>query len=118
MKKFYLLLVFPFYFFAANSQTEFSLEKFSDSKKMSKKVVEITPEFFVKHNVEHLQIIECKAEVSVSDIAGSLAFPINSGFVDFYKKKHPEYSKKIGEDYFENALDVLYNRFNAKDKLH
>lgn len=112
MKRLYLLLVFPFYVIAANSQVEFSLEKFSDTKKMCKKIVEITPDFFVKHNVEHLQIIECKAEISVSENAGSLAFPTDNKFVDFYRKKHPEYSKKIGEDYFESTLDVLYNRFN------
>ena len=112
MKKFYLLIIVFFYYLSAKSQVEFSPDKFSDTKKMHKKIVEVTPDLLLKHNVKHLQIIECKADITVAGESVYMGFSKSEDFRKYYKEKHPRYSKKIGEDYFETALDVVYNRFN------
>lgn len=94
------------------AQVEFSKDKFSNTKKIHKKIVEVNPDLFVKHNVKHLQIIECKAEITLAAESSLLTFPNPDNFGNYYKTKHPKYSKLIGEDYLGTALDVLYSRFN------
>ncbi len=112
MKKIYLLFFVSFCFIAAKSQINFDLDKFLETKKIYKKIVEENPDYLLKHNVEHLQIIEFTANIKLADNIYSFKYTSSDDFAELYKKKYPEYLKKVGANYFESLLDVLYGRFN------
>ncbi|MFW6370775.1 MAG: hypothetical protein ACOC10_06160 [Bacteroidota bacterium] len=97
---------------ASEAQVKYDSEKFAGAAKMHRRMVETNVQDILRYDVKKVQIIECIAEITLSEELSNSSFPDINDFETHYKTKYPKLYKHTGEGYFENVLDVVYNRLN------